>query len=451
MKKIILIAITSALLAVNSFAVKAAVAVLEFEAKGLPEHNAQSIGEIFRSKLVNSGQYSVLDRKNMDAILKEQELQLSGCTASECAVEIGRLLNMQYMLYGTVMKLSESYIVSIGFVDIESGGIISSANVQYDDLDDSAKYIEELIEDMKEYNKATRGHLSIVSKPEGVKVFVDGVKAGITPCSITLDSGRYDVVFSKNGYISYKTKVRVREYETEYFDVYLEKETEVNRVEYSDNDTNNGGDNDLHKADNRYIAADVPEGVTRVGDYMVGSDNYKVDEETGKLYIEHGSLDSILAGYTIVPVNLSAAPYVSINNIFDKPLNFFSLNIFYGQSASMLGASFGLVHHVEDNFIGYSMNAFIQVDDNFYGLAYGGFNFVMRDSFGAMLGIYNRVGGSMNGFQAGVVNQSRLMNGVQIGLVNWTEKLVGLQIGLANFSKNGPIPFSPFINVGWRY
>ena len=43
--------------------------------------------------MIELGSYTVVERANIDKILKEQKFQHSGCTDSEFAVEIGQLLN----------------------------------------------------------------------------------------------------------------------------------------------------------------------------------------------------------------------------------------------------------------------------------------------------------------------------------------------------------------------
>jgi hypothetical protein len=63
----------------------------------------------------------------MAVILKEQGFQKSGCTSTECAVEIGRLLNVQKIVAGRVGKIGPVYSVSIRLIDVESGEILKTA------------------------------------------------------------------------------------------------------------------------------------------------------------------------------------------------------------------------------------------------------------------------------------------------------------------------------------
>ncbi len=109
-----------------SYAGKKNAAVLDFKAKGVATKQASIITDIFRGAVVKSGKYTVLDRSNMDKILTEQSFQQTGCTDTECAVKLGKLLSMQYMIVGTLSKLGSTYILSTEIISVEAGNILKS-------------------------------------------------------------------------------------------------------------------------------------------------------------------------------------------------------------------------------------------------------------------------------------------------------------------------------------
>lgn len=124
------------------------VGVLNFVAKGVSEMEASIASDIFRNELVDSTKYEVLDRKNMDNILEEQELQLSGCTDSECAIEIGRILSMQHMVYGILMKAGQSFYISAEMINVETSKIERSGRQKFDSMDDLEDAIVKLVEEV---------------------------------------------------------------------------------------------------------------------------------------------------------------------------------------------------------------------------------------------------------------------------------------------------------------
>ncbi|HMB01289.1 MAG TPA: CsgG/HfaB family protein, partial [Spirochaetota bacterium] len=103
------------------------VSVLKFKGKGVSENDAEGISDLFAVALVNSQKYSVLNRENMQDILAEQSFQASGCTDEACAVQIGRLLNMDYMFTGSAIKIASKFYITVNMVSINSGRIVRSA------------------------------------------------------------------------------------------------------------------------------------------------------------------------------------------------------------------------------------------------------------------------------------------------------------------------------------
>ncbi len=124
MKKAILF--LSIILTLPVYAESPRVAVLDFVGKGISEKDASAVADFFRTDLVNTGRFTVLDRGNMNEILKEQEFQATACTDTACAVEIGKFLSMEYMFSGTVTKFGNKYVVSASMIGVETGQIMSS-------------------------------------------------------------------------------------------------------------------------------------------------------------------------------------------------------------------------------------------------------------------------------------------------------------------------------------
>lgn len=118
-----------------SYGIKIQAGVIDFEAKGISKQEASGITDIFRNELVASGKYSILERNNMESILKEQSFQMTGCTENTCAVKIGKLLNMEHMFYGSVMKLGGVFVIYIAQVKIETGEIVKTAKEKISSLE----------------------------------------------------------------------------------------------------------------------------------------------------------------------------------------------------------------------------------------------------------------------------------------------------------------------------
>ncbi len=107
------------------------VAVLDFEAKGIPDYEAETLTERLRSEIANTKAFRITDRKLLDKIINEQALQQSGCTTDECAAEVGQLLGAQYMISGSIGKLGETYTVDVKLVSVTTGAAERTKTASY--------------------------------------------------------------------------------------------------------------------------------------------------------------------------------------------------------------------------------------------------------------------------------------------------------------------------------
>ncbi|MEW6556878.1 MAG: CsgG/HfaB family protein [Elusimicrobiota bacterium] len=102
------------------------IAVADFAGKNVSQADASIVADFLRTELVRIGFYTVIEKANMDKILAEAAFQQTGCTTSECAVQIGKLLNVKKMVVGNLSKLMDTFYITVNLVDVESGKILSS-------------------------------------------------------------------------------------------------------------------------------------------------------------------------------------------------------------------------------------------------------------------------------------------------------------------------------------
>lgn len=103
------------------FAEKMRIAVMNFKGTGVSQTTADNVSELIRGDMINTGLYLVIDRSQMDVILKEQGLQQSGCTDVSCAVQVGKILSAKKILTGTVMDIGGIIVITARVVDVETG------------------------------------------------------------------------------------------------------------------------------------------------------------------------------------------------------------------------------------------------------------------------------------------------------------------------------------------
>ena len=107
------------------------VAVLDFEANGIPDYEAETLTERLRSEIANTKAFRITDRKLLDKILNEQALQQSGCTTDECSAEIGQLLGAQFMISGSIGKLGDTFTVESKLVSVSTGAAERTKSISF--------------------------------------------------------------------------------------------------------------------------------------------------------------------------------------------------------------------------------------------------------------------------------------------------------------------------------
>jgi hypothetical protein len=108
---------------------KLVVAAAPLSSQNVPAGDAVIVSELLWVALVKAGGFNVVEKRNMDAILTEQQFQQYGCTDEECVVRMGRLLNVQAMFMGTYGLIEGKYVLSLRAVDVETGGAVYADSI----------------------------------------------------------------------------------------------------------------------------------------------------------------------------------------------------------------------------------------------------------------------------------------------------------------------------------
>ncbi len=136
---------------------KMQIAVLDLQPKGVSKVLAGAVTDIIRSEMVKTGLFTVLERGQMKEILKEQEFQMTGCTDSACAVQVGKLLSAKQILMGEMNKVGTGLLLTVRIVDVEKGASQFAASeraANEDELDKAgASITRKLSENIVEGNK----------------------------------------------------------------------------------------------------------------------------------------------------------------------------------------------------------------------------------------------------------------------------------------------------------
>ena len=103
-------------------------AVMDFSGMGISGGEAQALTERLRVELFNEGSFKLLERGMMETILQEQGFQQTGCVDSECLVEVGKLIGVEWMVSGSISQVGNVISVSAKIFAVGTGEIVGSAS-----------------------------------------------------------------------------------------------------------------------------------------------------------------------------------------------------------------------------------------------------------------------------------------------------------------------------------
>ena len=106
---------------------KLPIAVMELDGNGVAESDLGGLSERLRTELFSTGKFEVIERSRVDDILREQGFQQTGCTNTQCAVEVGQIIGVGKIVVGSVSRIGPTYSVSIRMIDVATGKVVKVA------------------------------------------------------------------------------------------------------------------------------------------------------------------------------------------------------------------------------------------------------------------------------------------------------------------------------------
>jgi len=99
------------------------IAVMDLDAHEVELGTARAISDMLRNRIAAAGGVELVERRRLDQILREQDFQQSGRTDPTLAAQVGRILNAQKMILGSISKLGNSYTINTQMVDVETARV----------------------------------------------------------------------------------------------------------------------------------------------------------------------------------------------------------------------------------------------------------------------------------------------------------------------------------------
>lgn len=118
------------------------IAVMDMCHDGISQTQARVIVFKLQSELLRYGQYKVIEREELENILREQGLQLTGLM--EPSISVGKIAGISKAISGSIGKADDKFFMALKLVNVESGEILKSdyfsVSGTFDHLANSAGY-----------------------------------------------------------------------------------------------------------------------------------------------------------------------------------------------------------------------------------------------------------------------------------------------------------------------
>ncbi len=127
---------------------------------GVSEGESELITDRLRTELFKTGKVSMMERNQMQDILKEQGFQQSGaCTDEACLVEMGQMLGVKIMVIGSLGKLGSMFMINIRAIDVQTAQVVKVVSV------DVKGDIEEVVDHLSKIAVKITGDQKLAEAP----------------------------------------------------------------------------------------------------------------------------------------------------------------------------------------------------------------------------------------------------------------------------------------------
>lgn len=127
---VLLLISTSHVLAQNT---KTSIAIYPFESSNLSAAQAEIYTGQLRSLLVESNHFNIIERSRMNLVLQEQGFTQSGSTQE--AIELGKILNVEYILTGNFALNTGRTYATAELINTKTSQVERSARIQSEEGD----------------------------------------------------------------------------------------------------------------------------------------------------------------------------------------------------------------------------------------------------------------------------------------------------------------------------
>jgi TolB-like protein len=170
----------------------------------------EAISNMLMTKLINDKVFQVIERSQINMIIEELKLNLSGVIDSNTSKKIGEIYGVDYLVFGSVAKFGNRVETDIRLVETQSGKAELAESASSNNEAEMRSMVENLVYKIENrYQDKNKKEVSIVSNPSRASVYVDGKFTGETPLTGKLVFGSHAVKIVKPNYLNWEQTVNV--------------------------------------------------------------------------------------------------------------------------------------------------------------------------------------------------------------------------------------------------
>ena len=110
------------------------IVVYEFaDISGRVKPEGRLVAERLTTRLVQAGEFEVIERNRLEAVLRELNLSSSGAVDEKTALRAGRILGAAAAVTGTLARIKDKFEINARVIDIENGRILTGAMAMVDE------------------------------------------------------------------------------------------------------------------------------------------------------------------------------------------------------------------------------------------------------------------------------------------------------------------------------
>lgn len=127
--------------------------------------DVETITELLGNAVVRTERFDVVDRSALEDLMKEHQFQMDDWSNETKSVEMGRVLNANFIVRGQVSRLGSQMIVSARILDVNTARILGTSEMQLSNMDEAYGKMDTLVKTLTDNIQTTRRPATAPSQP----------------------------------------------------------------------------------------------------------------------------------------------------------------------------------------------------------------------------------------------------------------------------------------------